>query len=83
MLSLRSLSAFVVYFARVTMGLLLPLDALEELDEVFCDLVLLVLEADGALAVVRLDAIVAEAPARSINIESRRWRKASDAASDA
>ena len=61
------------------MGLLLPLDALEELDEVFCDLVLLVLEADGPLAVVRLDAVVAEAPARSI--ESRRWRKASDAAS--
>ena len=58
-------------------------DALEECDEVFCYLTLLVLERDGALAVVRLDAIVAEAPARSINIESRRWRKASDAASDA
>ena len=63
------------------MGLLLPLDAPEELDEVFCDLVLLVLERDGPLAVVRLNAVVAEAPARSI--ESRRWRKASDAASDA
>ena len=34
------------------------------------DLVLLVLEADRPLAVVRLDAVVAEAPARSI--ESRR-----------
>ena len=65
-----ALSAFVVYFARVTMGLLLPLDAPEELDEVFCDLVLLVLERDGPLAVVRLNAVVAEAPARSI--ESRR-----------
>ena len=56
-------------------------DALEERHEVPRDLVLLVLEADGALAVVRLDAVVAEAPARSI--ESRRWRKAPDAASDA
>ena len=56
-------------------------DALEERDEVPRDLVLLVLEGDGALAVVRLDAVVAEAPARSI--KSRRWRKASDAASDA
>ena len=57
-----ALSAFVVYFARVTMGLLLlPLDAPEERDEVFCDLVLLVLEGDGALAVVGLDAIIPEA----------------------
>ena len=37
------------------------LDALEERDEVFCYLTLLVLEGDGALAVVRLDAVVAEA----------------------
>ena len=53
-------------------------DALEERHEVPRDLVLLVLEADGALAVVRLDAVVAEAPARSI--KSRRWRKAADMA---
>ena len=65
------------------MGLLLLPDALEERDEVFCSLVLLVLEADRPLAVVRLDAVVAEAPARRINIESLRWRKASDAAPDA
>ena len=45
-------------------------DALEERHEVPRDLVLLVLEADRPLAVVRLDAVVAEAPARSI--ESRR-----------
>ena len=38
-------------------------DALEERHEVPRDLVLLVLEADGPLAVVRLDAVVAEAPA--------------------
>ena len=56
-------------------------DALEERHEVPRDLVLLVLEADRPLAVVRLDAVVPEAPARSI--ESRRWRKTSDAASDA
>ena len=49
-------------------------DALEERDEVPRCLGLLVLEADGPLAVVRLDAVVAEVPARSINIESRRWR---------
>ena len=36
-------------------------DALEERHEVPRDLVLLVLEADGALAVVRLDAVVTEA----------------------
>ena len=45
-------------------------DAPEEGYEVSRDLVLLVLEADGPLAVVGLDAVVAEAPARSI--ESRR-----------
>ena len=56
-------------------------DALEEGHEVSRDLGLLVLEADGPLAVVRLDAVIPEAPARSI--ESRRWRTASDAASDA
>ena len=56
-------------------------DALEERHEVPRDLVLLVLEADGPLAVVGLDAVVAEAPARSI--ESRRWRTASDTAADA
>ena len=38
-------------------------DALEERHEVPRDLVLLVLEADRPLAVVRLDAVVAEAPA--------------------
>ena len=47
-------------------------DALQERDEVPRDLVLLVLEADRPLAVVRLDAVVAEAPVRSI--KSRRWR---------
>ena len=65
------------------MGLLLVplLDAVEERYQVAYGLGLLVLERDGALAVVRLDAVVAEAPARSI--ESRRWRKASDTAADA
>ena len=58
-------------------------DTPEERDEVARDLVLLVLEADRPLTVVRLDAVVPEAPARSISIDSRRWRKAPDAASDA
>ena len=56
-------------------------DALEERDEVRRGLGLLVLEADRPLAVVGLDAVVAEAPVRSI--ESRRWRTASDTAADA
>ena len=43
--------------------LLLPLDAPEELDELFCDLGLLVLEADRPLAVIRLDAMQSPKPA--------------------